>query len=228
MPGKTAVAALALLLAAAPLRAQVPAPFPRGETVERVAARSDPTQSYALYLPSGYDPSRRWPVLFLMDPRGRALVPLRLFRAAAERHGYAVLSSYDTRSDSAAAMELNPRGLEAMLQDAQQLLAPDTRRVYLAGFSGTARAAWTFGYQLRDHVAGVVGFGAGLPPGAGALLAAGAADPPFAFFGGAGATDFNAQEVRTLAAALERLGFPHHVDIYPGPHAWPPEEVCAA
>lgn len=61
--------------------------LPSGEIVERIWAAFDSTQSYAAYLPSDYDASRRWPILFLMDPRGRALVPVALFQAAAEEHG---------------------------------------------------------------------------------------------------------------------------------------------
>lgn len=215
-------------LLAPPLAGQGRGALARGEVVERVVAGGDSTQRYALYLPSAYDPARAWPVLFLMDPRGRAGVPLGCFRAAAERHGWVVLSSYNTVSDSSAAMEANRRALEAMLDDAQRRVSVDPRRLYLGGFSGTARAAWALAFRLRGHVAGVVGFGAGLPGDAGALAAAAAADRPFAFFGGAGAADFNAQEVRALAAALERLGFPHHVESYPGGHAWPPEAVCTA
>ncbi len=217
-----------LFLAAAPLGGQEPATFARGRVVERVVTRGDTAQGYALYLPSSYDASRRWPVLFLMDPRGRALLPLERFRPAAERLGYVVLSSYNTLSDSSAALDVNRRALEAMLGDAQERFTVDPRRLYLGGFSGTARVAWALGLRLRGHVAGVVGFGAGLPGDAAALLVAAAADPPFAFFGGAGDADFNAQEVRALAASLEQLGYPHHVVAYPGGHAWPPEAVCTA
>ena len=75
-----------------------------------------------------------------MDPRGRALVPLSLFKDAAERLGYILLSSYNTVSDGAA--EPNVRALDAMLQEAQEHFAVDERRIYLAGFSGTARMSW--------------------------------------------------------------------------------------
>lgn len=201
--------------------------FPRGEIVERVASRSDPSQSYALYLPSDYLPSRDWPVLLLMDPRGRALIPLRLFRSAAERHGYVVLSSYNTVSDST--MAPNESAVSAMLNDAQQLFLLDPRRLYLGGFSGTARIAWVFAHRLEGQVAGVIAFGAGLPSGW-VLLGSLTGEPtqrPFAVFGGAGTTDFNYEEVRALDAALDRHDWPHRFEYFDARHAWPPEEVCA-
>ena len=94
----------AVLLAQA---VSVPAPsttlarYPRGEVVRQVISRTDRQQRYAVYLPSRYTSARRWPLLLLMDPRGQALIPLELVRRSAERYGYIVLSSYNTRSDEA-------------------------------------------------------------------------------------------------------------------------------
>lgn len=219
-------AALAVLALCSPgmtaLRAQ---DFPRGEVVPRVAARSDTTQHYALYLPSGYSDDRAWPVVFVMDPRGQALVPLERFRPAAERLGYVLLSSYDTRSD--VAVSPTGRALEAMLGDAQNRLSVDGRRIYLAGFSGTAREAWTYALRLGGHAAGVIGLGAGLPGDAAVFQLRAAEAPPFAFFGGAGTTDFNHDEVRALGPKLAALRVPHRIVIYEGAHAWPPEPVFA-
>src|SRR6476659_9679553 len=103
-----------------------------GAVTDTVRALDDTSQIYALYLPSAYDKSRRWPVLFLMDPRGRALVPMRLFRAAAERYGYIIMSSYQTQSDGP--IEPNDKAVNAMLGDAQTRLSGDAHRFYFAGF----------------------------------------------------------------------------------------------
>ena len=218
----------ALLLAQAeavpPPSATIPR-YPLGEVVRRVESRSDRQQQYAVYLPSRYTPARRWPLLLLMDPRGQALIPLALVRESAERLGYIVLSSYNTRSDEA--VDPNRDALNAMLADAQQDFSLDERRFYLVGFSGTARAGWQFGTELAGHVAGVIGVGAGLPNGARAPAPTGAGGPPFAFFGGAGTTDFNYDEVMRLDGVLDQLHWPHRVVAYPGPHTWPEAPVLA-
>ncbi|MGD8375367.1 MAG: tetratricopeptide repeat protein [Acidobacteriota bacterium] len=209
------------LLAAWALLAASPAPsarLPTGEVVERLACRETPDSSYALYLPTAYgeDPVR--PLVIMMDPRGRAVQALERIRGAAEHRGYVVMSSYDTRSDGP--REPNAAALRALLPEAETRLGIDTRRIYLAGFSGTARAAWDFALALPGHVAGILSFGAGLPPGRETAHGAG-----FAVFGGAGVTDFNYQEMRTFEELLETADVPHRIRFYPGGHAWPPPEV---
>ncbi|HET6374010.1 MAG TPA: hypothetical protein VFG76_11940, partial [Candidatus Polarisedimenticolia bacterium] len=189
-----------------------------GEVVERIACLSDPSQSYALYLPPRYDAGRGWPVVFLMDPRGRALVPLELFKDAAGRLGYILISSYDTASDGP--RDTNAPALTAMLADARRRFSVDARRFYLAGFSGTARSGWEFSVQLAGKVAGLMGFGGGLPEGF-----APSATMTFVFFGGAGTTDFNYEEMRALEVKLASIGIPHRFAWYDGPHSWPPAEV---
>ncbi len=160
-----------------------------------------------------------------MDPRGRALVPLRLLRSAAESFGYIIFSSYNTRSDEPG--DPNEAAVNAMIADAQRLTAIDTRRIYLVGFSGTTRAAWDYAYRLDGHVAGVLGFGAGFPPGWTPPAPAPGELETLVFYGGAGSTDFNYQEVQDLGAYLERTGIRHHIASYDGPHGWPPESVMS-
>src|SRR5439155_183930 len=81
------------------------------------------------------------------DPRGRALLGLRLFQDAAARLGWVILSSYNTLSDGPP--EPNVNAVNAMLAWAQAHPSLDPTRLYLAGFSGTARAALGFAVALR-------------------------------------------------------------------------------
>jgi hypothetical protein len=55
-------------------------------------------QSYALYLPSTYQPGRRWPVLFVFDPGARGANGVQHFQAAAEQFGYIVACSNNSRN----------------------------------------------------------------------------------------------------------------------------------
>jgi len=190
---------------------------------ERVSSVLERRQEYAVYLPSAYRADQRWPVLLLMDPRGRAMNPMALVKPAAERHGYLVLSSYNTLSDGPT--QPNIDALAAMLTDAQRLFSVDPSRFYLVGFSGTARLAWDLGFGMRGHVAGVLGWGAGTPPGFDFTPAGTTGTVPFAYYGGCGIRDFNYEEMLTLDDELDRRAVPHRLQYYDGPHSWPPAPV---
>src|SRR5437667_328667 len=168
-----------------------------GHVDERVTSTTDTAQHFALYLPPGYTTERRWPILLVLDPRGRALLALRLFQDAAARLGWIVMSSYNTLSDGPP--EPNVAAVNAMLASAHARWSIDTSRLYLAGFSGTARAALAFAVALRGHVAGVIAAGGALGFTLGGPETAFAGDSTFAYFGAAGTRDFNYEEV--LAAA---------------------------
>ena len=201
--------------------------IPLGEPVERLTAASDTSQHYALYVPSSYDPERPPPVAFLMDPRGQAMTPLRLFQAEADARGYLLISSHETLSDDLAAFGINERALTAMIQDVQLRFTVDTDRFYLVGFSGTAHFAWAVAPSLDGHLAGIVGVGDGLSP-----LAPGMA-PVFemalrpAYVGIAGTRDFNYDNTILRHRDLEARGVLRRFRSFPGRHSWPPEPLAA-
>lgn len=211
---------LALVVPLPSLAAQTD-PIP-GQVLERRASLTDSLQQYALYLPSRYDPAARWPALIVMDPRGRALHPLGLLREAAERLGYIVISSYNTASDTD---QVNIPAVNAMIGDLQRRHAVDERRLYLVGFSGTARDGWNFALELKGHVAGLLGVGAGLSAGMTLTPPASGDSASFVFFGAAGTTDFNYDEVRGLDQHLDQVAIPHRTRFFTGPHSWPPAPV---
>jgi predicted esterase len=194
-----------------------------GRLTERIVSPSDTLRSYALYIPTSFDSSRTWPVLMLMDPRGRATIPLERVKPAAERFGWILMSSYDTRSDDPDAK--NVEAANAMLADAQAALHPDTKRFYFAGFSGTARLAWDFAASLEGAIAGIIASGAGLQQKPEWLLTPGF--PKLAFFGTAGYTGFNYDEVRALEPWLEQAGLAWRTRYFEGGHEWMPDTLFA-
>ena len=114
-----------------------PASLPRDTALPSLATHASADQQYALYLPPDYSPAeqpeRRWPVLIILDPRGRALESLRLAVDGARRHDWVVLSSYQSRSDTQE--EITLEAIRALLDEAQNYIAFDPRRLYFAGMS---------------------------------------------------------------------------------------------
>lgn len=202
--------AFLLVAATSPLTPLMP-----GQIVDGVACPADPAVTYAYYLPSHYTVSNRYPILFVFDPRKRGAFGAELFREAAEQYGWIVVSSNNTESDTDAQPSIH--AIETMLPDAQHRFSVDTKRVYLAGFSGTAIIAWAVA-EVTKSVAGVIGC-------SGRPLPDRKYNIPFAWFGTAGTYDFNYSETFEIERGLAAAGAKHHVEIFDGPHRWAPQDI---
>ena len=210
---------LILLAHSTALAITQPDSIPRGQIVERVQALNDSSESYALYLPSNYTPDRKWPVLYAFDPGARGRVPVERFKDAAEKYGWIVLGSNNSRNGP---WDVVVNAWNAMLTDTHQRFAIDDERTYATGFSGGARAAVRIAVGCKC-LAGVIANGAGFP-----VDLAPSPQMHFVFFGAAGVDDFNYPELKTLQEPLTKAGMVHRVQIFDGRHEWPPVSVATA
>lgn len=192
--------------------------LPVGQIVERVTCRADATQSYALYLPQGYDAARPWPILYGFDPGGRGLRPVELYKEAAEKYGYIVVGSHNSRNGLGGELR---QILNTLWQDTHERLAINEKRVYLTGMSGGARVALSLARSIPDQVAGVIACAAGGPTEVQARK-----DLPYAVIGIAGHEDFNLLELKQLTEALTKAGAVNRLVTFAGGHSWPPVEVA--
>ena len=191
-----------------------PAP---GRLVEHVACASSPAHTYTLFLPADYTPERAWPLLFVFDPRGRATAAAQIFKPAAERFGWIVMSSNDTRSDA----EDDPNGpaIRALWTEALRY-AVDERRIYLAGFSGLVNSVWAVAANT-GLVAGVIASGGRVSPDV--------HNRPMtaAFFGTAGLQDFNFLQMKLLDGVLAKRGVTaRRLEFFEGEHGWLPPSLA--
>ena len=220
-----AVAAL-LVTAAAPARATgqaVDSAF-KGSVLGRLVARRDTDFRYAAYIPRGYTGDHPVPLLIVLDPLGRAEYTTQLVAPAAERLGWVVMSSYDSRGGAAAAP--NQRAVNLMLSDAFAAFRIDTSRIYLAGLAGTARETWVFAYGAGGHVAGIMSVNASMP-GDTAWRRKYGGKPPFDVAMIAGDRGFNYDEVVGTADSLGALGAPIRTDVFAGGLEWPSGSLLA-
>ena len=192
---------------------QKPSPLQTGVILPRVTATKQPEQSYALYLPTQYAPEKRWPIVYAFDPGARGSVPIESMKEAAQRHGYILVGSNNSRNGS---WKIEAEAAEAIVQDTHARLSIDDRRVYLAGFSGGGRVAAQIA-QVCKCAAGVLLNGAGFHP-----LAFESKDTPFVVFAAVGTYDFNYPEHVRTDEELEKLGYPHFLRPFEGPHQWAP------
>jgi len=201
---------VSLALYARAAAAQVP---DRGVPVERVVCADDRSQTYALYLPSGYTPERQWSVIFAFHPAARGPLMVEKFRAAAEQYGYIVAASNNSRNGP---HDVSDAAARAMSADVGRRFSIDPQRVYVAGMSGGARVA--IGVALANPlIAGVIASSAGFPDSRPRTKV------PFAVFGTAGTEDFNYMEMKLLD---RRLSSPHFLAVFRGGHTLPPDDVA--
>lgn len=202
--------AATVLLLASTARAQ---DLPRGQIADTVTCAADPAQSYALYLPSTYSADRAWSLLVGFHPaaRGRAIV--EKYQAAAEKYGYIVAGSNNSRNGP---WQVSLASAQAMVVDLGARFSIDPNRFYMTGHSGGARVAMQVALGTK-MIAGVIASSAGYPDSKARKAA------PFAIFGTAGTEDFNYLEMRLLDRALTT---PHRVVIFEGGHTLPPDAVA--
>lgn len=187
----------------------------RGRLTESVACAADPAQRYAIYVPSRYTADESWPVIFAFDAGARGVIPVQRLQEAAERYGYIVAGSLNSRNGPWSA---NAAAAKAMATDVAARFSTDPARTYSTGLSGGARVATQL--ALNGFAKGVIACGATFP------------SPEvfpdrlaFAYFATAGVEDFNYGEVRRLVPALRQRQATFRVVIFEGGHEWAPAEV---
>ncbi len=206
-----------VLLQAHGLAQTGPSQFPVGTVIPKITCSADPTQTYALYLPSGFSANRKWPIIYLFDPFARGEVAVEVVRAAAEKFGYMVAASNNSKNGP---MGRSQEAATAIWQDTHLRLPVDAKRRYAAGLSGGARVAASIGLGCGDCVAGVIANAAGFPTGT---------TPPrdmkFAYFAAVGDADFNFAEFVELRRELDAANARYRIRIFEGPHGWAPAGV---
>ena len=206
------LAGFLLLLSLATAGAAGVQELPRGQVVPDVKCPGDATQGYALYLPSTYSPDKAWPLLMGFHPGARGIAIVEKYRAAAEKYGYIVAASNNSRNGP---WDVSERAIIAMTRDLAARFTTDEKRLYATGHSGGARVAMQI--ALTNPLAGVIASSAGYPD------SIPRSKLKFVVFGTAGDTDFNYIELKLLDNALKT---PHRVVIFHGGHTLPPDGVA--
>jgi len=206
------LAGLSLLLTLVVAAAAGAQDLPRGQVVPDVKCLGDASQSYALYLPSTYSPDKAWPLLMGFHPGARGIAIVEKYRAAAEKYGYIVAASNNSRNGP---WDVSERAVVAMTRDLAARFTTDQKRLYTTGHSGGARVAMQI--ALTNPVAGVIASSAGYPD------SVARSKLKFVVFGTAGDTDFNYIEMKMLDRALRT---PHRVVIFEGGHTLPPDSLA--
>ncbi len=194
-------------------RAAHPQDLKPGTVIPRVGCRTEKGFSFALYLPSDYTPARPWPVLFCFSPAGRGEDPVRLLQAAAERYGYIVVGSNDSKNGPWGPLA---KAQTALWKEVHARFPVDPARSYAMGFSGGARAAMSLALRHRGEFAGVISCGAFSAEDRVVPKSCG-----LAFYMLVGNEDFNTFEFAHYDQWLTKRKDPHWLEVFDGTHQWP-------
>ncbi len=73
-------------------------PLKKGVVIDSVICSDDSSQIYAIYLPSKYDTSKKWPVIYFFDPHGVGNLPVILYKDLAEKYGFIIAGTYNSKN----------------------------------------------------------------------------------------------------------------------------------
>jgi len=185
-----------------------------GHAIDSIFCSHKPDQSYALYLPTNYNPSQKWPAIFVFEPAARGLLALKKYIAAAEEIGYIVLASNNSKNGS---WDLVFEAADAMFVDAFEKYSLDVDRVYTSGFSGGSRSASAIA-ALTGKIDGIIACGAGFSINDQYQLKKGS-DVYYAAI--VGDQDMNFLEHKRLREQLNLDGIANTLIVFNGGHRWP-------
>ena len=208
---------LLLSLGAQICRAQTEKPgyLPSPGQIVNVVCAADANQSYALYLPSAYTVTKRWPIIYFFDPGGRGRRPIDLYKDLAETYGFIFAGSNNSRNFGSD----ESQAVNAIWQDTHVRLSLDEHRVYTSGFSGGARVAGAMALSSPGQIAGVIAHGAGYPNSRHRTT------DKLLYYFAVGDKDFNWREVISISHEREKDGLTYRVNVYSGTHQWAPASV---
>src|SRR5205085_8244542 len=149
-------------------------------------------------------------ILYCLDPGARGRVPVERFAAAAEKYGYVVAGSNNSRNGP---YQPIIEAVEAMVIDTHVRFTVDDRRLYAAGHSGGAIAALE--WARNGKLAGVVACSNTHP-------ASGLPQQGFRVFAATGVDDFAYYNTHQLSREFAKSGIENRFYEFPAGHEWLP------
>ncbi|PIF01522.1 MAG: alpha/beta hydrolase [Maribacter sp.] len=193
--------------------------FKKGVVVDSVIVNDSVPESFALYLPTKFEATKLFPVLFVYDAEGRGKDVVREFMMAAEENQY-VLAASNNVHDSLP-LSKNVLISKRLFQTIFSLFTIHKERVYTAGFGSGARMASLMPTFIKE-VKGVVSCGAGV-----ANTEVLSSRNPFYFIGIVGVEDFNYPDMLRSKNLFNTLRFKSHTLVFDGGHQWPPSNLLS-
>jgi hypothetical protein len=189
--------------------------FETGKVITHVYCKTDPAQSYALYIPPKGN-TEALPVIYFFDPHGDGSFPLIKYKTLADKYNFILVGSNNSKNGNDWPATENI--WQTMFDDSKKRIKINNSRIYTCGFSGGAKVA---GYVAlhQPEVKGVIANGAGLPD------AVEVDNFLFSFTAISGEGDMNMTDLVAISNALDKTQTRHRIIFFDGIHEWAPEST---
>lgn len=185
----------------------------KGVVIDSIAIKDSISESYSLYIPTNFEMDRNWPILFVFDMEGKGKQAIRMFTAAAEKHGYILAASNNVNDSLSTSQNILITG--RMFNNVIGILPVQKNRIYSAGFDSGARFASVLPIFVKS-IAGVISCGAVYPN-----MEILDNKNLFHFIGIVGKEDYAYPEMLAGKSLMGRLKFPNQLLVFNGGHVWP-------
>lgn len=191
----------------------------KGAIMKSIAVNDTIPEDFALFLPTKFDASKSWPIIFVYDMQGRGDMVLRMFSGAAEQNNY-ILAASNKVNDSLSLTQ-NVLISRRMFNTVFKMFKIQKDRVYTAGFDGGARIASVMP-TFMNQITGVISCGSTV--GNKEILSS---KNPFHFVGVVGNEDFNYPEMVKMEKLFDLMKFPNQTLVFNGGHKWPSQHLLS-
>lgn len=185
----------------------------KGIIIDSIPLKDSISESFALYLPTNFEVTKKWPVVFVFDMKGRSKQVIGMFRHAAEEQGY-ILAASNNLSDTLT-LSKNILISSRMFNTIYSILPIKKDRSYSAGFASGARMASLIPTFVKE-IQGVISCGSPVPNGE--VLST---KNRFHFIGIVGNEDYNYTAMLNSQRLLKKLKFQNQLLVFKGGHGWP-------
>lgn len=173
----------------------------KGTIMDSLPINDAGTEKFSLYLPTNFETTGNWPILFVFDMQGNGKTALRIFQEAAETQGYIIAAS-NSLNDSLSVSE-NILIANRLFNSVYNMLPIRKGRTYAGGVNGGGRFAALVPLFIKG-VAGIVSIGGTI--GNSELLSN---KNPFYFIGIVHQENFLYPEMLVTETVLNGLKFPN-------------------
>lgn len=190
--------------------------FSLSSVIDNVAINNT-RETFALYLPSTFDESKKSGIVFIFEPAGRGALAIKQFIDASEKYNLILICSNDSKNgDYDENFEITNR----LFAEVFNKFKIDEAHIYVSGFSGGARLATTIAI-FTEKIRGVLACGAGNTHND---LVIPSMQKKFLYKGLVGIEDMNYLEMLAYKETLESYGVTSDIRVFDGGHVWPPAQ----